>query len=79
MAAKEITIEKEIAKIVHQLSPRQKKTVLTVVKTFAEERRDWWDDLNEEQLTAIKEAEAELDAGKGIPHAQVLKKYSKWL
>ena len=79
MATKAIAIEKEIAKVVHLLSPRQKKTVLTVVKTFAEEKKDWWDELNDEQLAAIKEAEAELDAGKGIPHEQVLKKFSKWL
>lgn len=72
-------IEKEIARYVHQLSPLQQKTVLNVVKTFAVERKDWWDDLNEEQLSAIKEAEAELDAGKGIPHAEVLKKLKKWM
>ena len=72
-------IEKEIAKYVHQLSPHQKETVLNVVKTFADDRKDWWDDLNEEQLSAIKEAEDELDAGKGIPHKQVLKKLNKWL
>ena len=43
------------------------------------ENKDWWDELNEEQLTAIKEAEAELDAGQGIPHEQVLKILKKWL
>ena len=79
MATQAVTIEKEIAKYVHQLNSRQKKTVLNVVKTFAVEKKDWWDELNEEQLKAIKEAEADLDAGKGIPHEQVLKKYSKWL
>jgi predicted transcriptional regulator len=79
MATNAIAIEKEIAKVVHRLSPQQKKTMLIVAKTFAEEKKDWWDDLNEEQLAAIKEAEAELDAGKGIPHEQVLKRYSKWL
>jgi predicted transcriptional regulator len=79
MAAKAIAIEDEIAKTIHKLNPRQKKTVLTIVKSFAEEKKDWWDELNDEQITAIKEAEDELDAGKGIPHEQVLKKLSKWL
>ncbi len=73
------TIEKEIAKYVHQLNSNQKKAVLSVVKTFAIEKKDWWDELSKEQIAAIKEAEAELDAGKGIPHAQVLKKLQKWL
>ena len=79
MAAEAIALENEIAKYVHQLNKRQKKTVLNVVKTFAAERKDWWDELSAEQLSAITEAEAELDAGKGIPHKEVLKKLSKWL
>lgn len=77
--AEAIVIENEIAMYVQQLNMRQKKTVLHVVKTFAEEKKDWWDELSEEQLTAIREAEAELDAGKGIPHKEVLKKLNKWL
>jgi predicted transcriptional regulator len=79
MATQAIAIENEIANYVHGLNMRQKKTVLNVVKTFAEEKKDWWDELSAEQLMAIREAEAELDAGKGIPHKEVLKKLSKWL
>ena len=79
MATQAITIENEIAKYVHQLNARQKKTILNVVKTFADEKKDWLDELSAEQLTAIREAEAELDSGKGIPHKEVLKKLSKWL
>ncbi len=72
-------IEKEIARYVHQLNTDQKKVVLNVAKTFAAEKKDWWDELNKEQLSAIRAAEAELDAGKGIPHAEVMKKLQKWL
>jgi TRAP-type C4-dicarboxylate transport system substrate-binding protein len=72
-------IEKEIARYVHQLNTDQKKVVLNVAKTFAAEKKDWWDEMNKEQLSAIREAEAELDAGKGIPHAEVMKKLQKWL
>ena len=74
-----LTIDKEITKYLHLLNSKQKKTVLTVVKTFAEEKKDWWDELSEEQKKQISEAEAELDAGKGISHEQVMKKYKKWL
>ena len=79
MATQPTAIEKEIAKYVHQLSPGQKETVLSVVKTFAAEQKDWWDELNEAQLNAIKIAEQELNAGKGIPHKEVMKKLGKWL
>ena len=79
MATKAIVLENEIAQYVHQLTTRQKKTVLNVVKTFAQEKKDWWDELSNEQLSAIRESEAELDAGKGIPHKEVLNKLSKWV
>jgi len=74
-----IIIDKEITKYLHLLNNKQKKTVLNVVKTFAEEQKDWWDELSDEQRKHIAEAEAELDAGKGMPHEQVMKKYKKWL
>ncbi len=79
MATSEVSLENEIARYVHMLNPRQMKTVLEVVKTFVQEKDDWWDQLSEEQVAAIKLAEQELDAGKGIPHAEVLEKYAKWL
>ncbi len=79
MATPVAEIEKEIAQYVHMLNPRQMKTVLNVVKTFAQEKEDWWDQLSIDQVAAIQRAEKELDNGKGIAHAEVLKKYSKWL
>jgi hypothetical protein len=79
MATSELSMENEIVRYVHMLNPRQMKTVLQLVKTFVQEKDDWWDQLSEEQVAAIKLAEQDLDAGKGIPHADVLKKYAKWL
>ena len=79
MATKAVVLENEIAQYVRQLTTRQKKTVLNVIKTFAQEKKDWWDELSDEQLSAIRESETELNAGKGIPHKEVLKKLSKWL
>ena len=79
MALQTDIIDKEIAKCVQQLNVRQKKVVLNVVKTIANKQTDWWAELSTEQKTAIKEAEAELDAGLGIPHEEVIKKYSKWI
>jgi predicted transcriptional regulator len=62
-----------------RLNTRQKKTILNIVKTIAQEKADWWDELSQEQITAICESESELDAGKGISHQEVMKKLSKWL
>jgi predicted transcriptional regulator len=79
MATSAATIEKEIAQYVHLLNLHQLKTVLAVVKTLAVDDDDWWDELSETQVAAIRNAEQELDEGKGIAHAEVLEKYSKWL
>jgi predicted transcriptional regulator len=73
------SIEKEITEYLAILNPRQKRTVLSVVKSFAEGQKDWWDEISEEQQKAIDEALVEMKAGKLTPHEEVMKKYSKWL
>jgi hypothetical protein len=44
----------------------------------ADREADWWDDLPKEVQDSIDKAIAELDAGKGISHEAVMKKYKKW-
>jgi ABC-type cobalamin/Fe3+-siderophores transport system ATPase subunit len=72
-------IDKEITQYLSYLNVKQKKTVLTVVKTFAGEQKDWWDEVSEEQQQAIDKALEEMKAGKLTPHADVMKSYGKWL
>ena len=74
-----ISIDQEINKYLSQLNTKQKKTVLTVVKTFAEEQNDWWNEISFEQQQAIDIALAEMHDGKLTPHDTVMKKYKKWL
>ncbi len=52
------------------------KQVKAVLKSY---ETDLWDELSDYQKSCVKEAEAEFDAGKGIPHKTVMKKYKKWL
>ena len=73
------SLDKEIAQLLPQLNVKQKKTVLTVVKTFMEEQKEWWDEIGEEQEKAIDKSLAEMKAGKLTPHDEVMKKYKKWL
>ena len=72
------SVDEDINQYWQLLNPRQKKTVLTVVKTFAKEKKDWWDELTKSQQSAIDESIAEVNAGKLTSHADVMKKYSKW-
>lgn len=71
-------LDQEITHYLPWLNVKQKKTVLTVVKTFMEEQKDWWDEISEEQQKAIDKSLAEMKAGKLTPHDEVMKKYKKW-
>lgn len=72
-------IEQEITQYLPYLNVKQKQAVLSVVKTFAAEQQDWWDEISEEQQQAINKSLAEMKAGKLTPHDEVMKKYKKWL
>ncbi|HET6254055.1 MAG TPA: hypothetical protein VFE32_08275 [Puia sp.] len=72
-------IDQEINQYLPSLNDQQKEAVLGVVKTFAAERQDWWDDISREQQQAIDKSVAEMKAGKLIPQDEALKKHRKWL
>lgn len=60
-----ITVEQKINDYLLQLSPKQKKAVLTVVKAFAEEpgsEDNIWD--NKDFVTEIERRTAEMESGK---------------
>ena len=70
-------LDKEIAQYLPHLNVKQKRTVLTVVKTFIEEQADWWDEIGEVQQKAIDKSLAEMKAERLTPHEEVMKKYKK--
>lgn len=72
-------VDKEITQYLTHLNTRQKQAVLGVVKTFAAERQDWWDEMSEEQKQSIDKSLAEMKAGKLTSHNEVMKKYKKWM
>lgn len=74
----EKSLDNEITQYLPHLSIKQKRTVLTVVKTFMEEQADWWEEIGEEQQKAIDKALEQMKAGKVTPHDEVMKKYEKW-
>lgn len=72
-------IDQEITQYLLHLNVRQKQAVLNVVKTFAAEQQDWWDEISEEQQQTIDKSLAEMKAGKLTSHDEVMKKYRKWV
>lgn len=69
------SLDKEINDHLINLNSRQKKTVLTVIKTFAKEKDDWWDEISKEQQNSITESLSQMKSGKVILHSDVMKKY----
>jgi ABC-type cobalamin/Fe3+-siderophores transport system ATPase subunit len=65
-------IDQQIMEYLPRLNTRQKKAVLDVVKTFATEQQDWWDEIGREQQEAIDKALSEMKAGKLTPHDKVI-------
>jgi predicted transcriptional regulator len=71
-------IDQQISQYLPHLNTKQKQAVLNVVRTFAAEQQDWWDEIGEQQQ-AIDKSLAEMKDGKLTPHDEVMKKYKKWL
>ncbi|WEK36269.1 MAG: hypothetical protein P0Y53_02045 [Candidatus Pseudobacter hemicellulosilyticus] len=72
-------IDQQITQYLPHLNAKQKQAVLSVVKTFAAEQQDWWEEIGMEQQEAIDRSLAEMKAGKLTAHEDVMKKYKKWL
>jgi predicted transcriptional regulator len=66
-------IDQEITQYLPHLNAKQKQAVLNVVKTFAAEQQDWWDEIGEAQQQAIDKSLAEMKAGDLSSHADVMK------
>lgn len=73
------TIDNKIVAYLRLLSDKKKRTVLEVVKTFAEDESDLWDEMPEEVRRSVKKGLKESEKGLGRPHEEVMKKYRKWL
>jgi hypothetical protein len=61
------------------LSDKKKKAILTVVKTFAEEKMTLWDLMPDEVRKGVERGMDQSKKGLGRSHREVMKKYSKWL
>lgn len=72
-------LDKEINHYLGQLNTHQKEVVLSVVKTFAHEEDDWWNEVEKAAEGSIKRGLQQAKQGKVTPHAEVMKKYKKWL
>ncbi len=80
MAVRVKTIDTKIIDYLSVLNAKEKKVVLSVVETFANDvsrGKDFWDELSKTQQAAIDRAIKEADSGKLTAHKLVMKKLRK--
>jgi predicted transcriptional regulator len=70
-------IRTEIKKYIDHADERMLKIVYRILE--ADQSEDWWDEISAEERDGIEEGIKQLKNGEGIPHEEVMKKYSKWL
>ena len=68
---------KQVKKMVESASEKELELVYHLFE--ATNSNDWWDEIGDDQKNAIDKGIAQLNSGAGIPHEEIVKKYSKWL
>jgi|AntRauTorckE5430_2_1112549.scaffolds.fasta_scaffold06189_5 predicted transcriptional regulator len=53
-------------------------SILDKIEGVFNEKKDWYDELTEEEKSEIELGKKQLSEGKGIPHEEVMKSFAKW-
>ena len=49
--------------------------ILAVKKLLIKNKKDWWDDLSEEQKEEIREGERQIERGEFVEYEEMMKKF----
>jgi TRAP-type C4-dicarboxylate transport system substrate-binding protein len=69
-------LKKQVKKFVDSASEKELRMIYNLFEIGSE---DWWEQTSKEHRRAVNEAIEEADKGLVIPHAEMVKKYRKWL
>lgn len=70
-------LREQVKQFVDEASEKELEMVYHLFE--ATDTSDWWDEITPAHKEAIDKGIQQLDNGEGIPHQEVMKKYSKWL
>ena len=75
---KEVSVlRKEAKKFIDKAGDKTVKMIHAMLEV--DQQTDWWDDLSEDAKASIEKGVDDVKKGKVKPHAEVMKKYQKWL
>jgi hypothetical protein len=77
----ELNIEKEKLEIIKWVTGLKDNTAIERLRMLRENPRklDWWNEITDEEKTAIDKGLADIKAGRVKPHKEAKKLYEKWL
>lgn len=71
-----MNIELEKSALIKLLSETNDESIIaSIKKIFNTEKKDWWDDLTEEQKFEIEEGDRQIDRGEFVLYEDLMKKY----
>jgi predicted transcriptional regulator len=72
-------LDQQITDRLANLNASQKKVVLSVVKGFAQEEENWWNEVEDAAQDSITKGLKDAQQGRVTPHKEVMKRYKKWV
>jgi len=78
---KDLNIEKEKLDIIKWVTGLKDRTAIERLRMLRQHptKMDWWDEITEEEKTAIDKGLEDIKAGRVKPHSEAKKLYEKWL
>ena len=78
---KESNVEKEKLEIIKWVTGLKDRDAIEKLRMLREspKRLDWWDEITDEEKTAMDKGIADIKAGRVRPHKEAKKLYAKWL
>ena len=71
-----MNIELEKSALIKLLSETNDESIIaSIKKIFTTEKKDWWDDLTDEQKFEIEESDRQIDRGEFVLYEDLMKKY----
>jgi len=71
-----MNIELEKSELIKLLSETNDESIIASIrKIFSAEKKDWWDDLTEEQKFEIEEGDQQIERGEFVLYEDLMKKY----
>ena len=75
----DINIEtKKLALIQWLTSLNDVSMIDKIMELKQEEKKDWWNEISDEEKESIEKGLSDAESGKLTPHSEIIKKYEKW-